>query len=177
MVELCWRNQGYIPYCHPPWYVHLLHSHQAVIDTLYPLVIIRYLKPKPKQPIQLPNASRESLVLPEDPESGPVESATGHVAHSARSLPFDLSLARSSIFVEVFSYTALAFARNGTQYTVFSMLGALGAGFSPAVQSVALGLYTLRGGTESGKLFGAMSVMQSLWYVACTSTPTAHMLT
>jgi len=30
------------------------------------------------------------------------------------------------------------------------------------MQSAALALYTQRGGTESGKLFGAMSVMQSL---------------
>lgn len=65
--------------------------------------------------------------------------------------------------IEVVSYFLVAFAPNGTLYTAFTMMAALGAGFGPAISSVALGLYTQRGGKESGKLFGAMSVVQSLW--------------
>lgn len=69
------------------------------------------------------------------------------------------------MLIEIVSYLLVAFAPNGLFFTLFTMMVAFGAGFGPAVQSVALGLYTLRGGTESGKLFGAMSVVSSLWYV------------
>ena len=68
--------------------------------------------------------------------------------------------------IEVISCTLLPFAPTAGLFTAFTMLGALGSGFSPAVQSVTLGLYTQGGGTESGKLFGALSVVQALWYVA-----------
>jgi len=51
--------------------------------------------------------------------------------------------------------TALAFSLS-------SVFTSLSAGFSPAIQSVALSLYRRRGGTESGKLFGALSVVQAL---------------
>ena len=49
-------------------------------------------------------------------------------------------------------------------FTAFGMLGSLGAGFSPATQSVMLALYARRGGTEIGRLFGALSVVQALRY-------------
>jgi len=48
-------------------------------------------------------------------------------------------------------------------FTVFGMLSAMGAGFSPAVQSVTLAMYSRKGGTEVGRLFGALSVVQALW--------------
>lgn len=47
-------------------------------------------------------------------------------------------------------------------FTFFGMLGAFGGGFAPAIQSVALEIYTQRGGTEAGRLFGALSVLQAL---------------
>ena len=70
-----------------------------------------------------------------------------------------------SLAIEVLSYASIPFAPNALWFTAATMVGAFGTGFGPAIQSVALGLYTLRGGTESGKLFGAMSVVQSLWCV------------
>jgi len=41
-------------------------------------------------------------------------------------------------------------------------MGSLGGGFSPAVHSVALELYSRKGGKETGKLFGALSVLHAL---------------
>jgi len=38
----------------------------------------------------------------------------------------------------------------------------VGMAFSPAVQSVALALYVQQGNKESGRLFGALSVLQAL---------------
>ena len=63
------------------------------------------------------------------------------------------------------AYLLLPLALNPIMFTVYTIVGCLGTGFSPAVQSVAMGLYTHQGGTELGKLFGALSVMSALWYV------------
>lgn len=81
-------------------------------------------------------------------------------------LAFDLNVARCSLLVELTLYLLLPFAPNGLAFTALSVFGAFGAGFAPALQSVALGLYTQQGGTESGKLFGAWSVVQALAYVS-----------
>lgn len=51
---------------------------------------------------------------------------------------------------------------NPVAFTAFGMLGSFGSGFGPAIQSVALEMYTQRGGTEAGRLFGALSVVQAL---------------
>jgi hypothetical protein len=76
---------------------------------------------------------------------------------------FDLGLARISLFVDVLVYALFLLVPTAVAFTVGSMLGSLATGFSPAMQSVALGLYKRRGGTENGKLFGALSVVQALW--------------
>ncbi|KAJ7150962.1 major facilitator superfamily domain-containing protein [Mycena crocata] len=81
---------------------------------------------------------------------------------------FDLAIARFSILVDVVTYGVLPFAPTGLLFVVFIALGSLGAGLVPAINSVALALYTqqtkLKNGTvESGKLFGALSVVQSLF--------------
>ncbi|KAJ7039945.1 major facilitator superfamily domain-containing protein [Mycena alexandri] len=77
---------------------------------------------------------------------------------------FDLSLARISLFVEIIGYTLMPFAPTGLFYTAFTILASFGAGFSPAIQSVALELYAQQndGTMESGKLFGGLSVIQAL---------------
>ena len=51
----------------------------------------------------------------------------------------------------------------------FTALGALGMGFNPAIHAVALALYNARGGRDSGKLFGAMSVVQVMRCVRLNS--------
>lgn len=54
---------------------------------------------------------------------------------------------------------------NATVFTVWTMVTCFGSGFSAAIQNVALIMYTENGGKESGKLFGAISVIQTLWSV------------
>jgi hypothetical protein len=61
--------------------------------------------------------------------------------------------------------SCMGLARTGWQFTIFGVLGAFGLGFNPAMQSVTLALYTRRGGTEAGRLFGALSVIQAFAYV------------
>ncbi|KAI0341888.1 MFS general substrate transporter [Trametopsis cervina] len=127
------------------------------LTAILPLCI-KLFKSTPKTgPIHLPADSDESRTESNtDPETLASKSTTHHA------LAFDLSLAKVSIAIEVVSYTLLCFANSAVPYTLFTMVDALGAGFEPAVSSVALGLYIQRGGTESGKLFGALSVVQSL---------------
>ena len=58
----------------------------------------------------------------------------------------------------------MATAKTGLLFTVYTMLDSLSAGYMPAVQSLALGIYASRGGQETGKLFGGLSVVQALGY-------------
>lgn len=76
---------------------------------------------------------------------------------------FDLGLARASLLIEIISYSFMGLAPTPISFTVFGMLSAIGSGFSPAVQSVTLAMYSRKGGVEVGRLFGALSVVQALW--------------
>ena len=65
--------------------------------------------------------------------------------------------------IDVLCYLGLVIATTGTQFTVATVFGAFGGGLGPAVQSLAMQL----GGAanETGRLFGALSVVQTIWYV------------
>jgi hypothetical protein len=58
-------------------------------------------------------------------------------------------------------------AKSGGIFTMSTILETWGTGSYPALQSLALAVYTSGGGTESGRLFGALSVVHVLWYVGC----------
>ncbi len=126
-------------------------------------VIIKLAKPTPP-PIQLPTEPAEPLeggaARSPDAEDDALPAPAPAPAH--HSPAFDLMLARASLAVDSVTYLLLAIAPNGLLFAASSCLGALGMGFGPAVQSVALTLYNRRGGRDSGKLFGAMSVVQAL---------------
>ncbi|KAJ7097761.1 major facilitator superfamily domain-containing protein [Mycena belliarum] len=96
------------------------------------------------------------------PESEPLVSDGSH-RHSAS---FDLALARGSIVLETIAYATMPFAPTGLSFTLLTMLASMGSGFTPALQSAALELYGQKVGgganVESGKLFGALSVLQAL---------------
>ena len=47
-------------------------------------------------------------------------------------------------------------------FMVYTIMGGLSAGYSPVIQSLALGVYTERGGEETGKLFGGLNVVHAL---------------
>ena len=70
-----------------------------------------------------------------------------------------LNTARVSLAVELTAHTLMATAKTGTMFTAYTILGSLAAGFTPAIQSLALGIYAGRGGEETGKLFGGLSVV------------------
>ncbi|THG94666.1 hypothetical protein EW026_g6843 [Hermanssonia centrifuga] len=143
------------------YWLSVVGGTRAVFLTIMLPLIIKFIKSKPRAPIQLPVSPSEPLEPGDSPSLGEAEPLSAD-RRGSHSLSFDLGLARASLVVEVISYTLLPFAPTAMLFTVCSMMGAFGAGFSPAMQSVALGLYTQSGGTESGKLFGAMSVVQAL---------------
>ncbi|KAG5636197.1 hypothetical protein H0H81_008867 [Sphagnurus paluster] len=95
-------------------------------------------------------------------EGEPFLSDTIQKPKREHSAAFDLGLAHVSLVVEVISYTFMAIAPTAFFFTLFSMAAAMGSGLNPALQSVALAMYRRRGGTESGRLFGALSVVQAL---------------
>lgn len=85
---------------------------------------------------------------------------------------FDLALARWSAALEVVCFTAIPLAPSALTFTLFGMLGSWGGGFNPAVQSLAIELYTDRarraghvGAVETGRLFGALGVVSAIWCV------------
>lgn len=128
-------------------------------------VIIQLLKPKATPA----SVETEPLLSSSSEPSG---SSQRPSPSSPRSLleihspSFDLSLARASLLVEIVAYSFMAMAQAPLPFTIFAMLGSFGAGFSPAIQSAAIELYVRRGGRENGRLYGALSVVQALWYDA-----------
>ncbi|KAJ7709720.1 major facilitator superfamily domain-containing protein [Mycena rosella] len=108
--------------------------------------------------------SRTNFKRPRSSESDPLLSQPHQARkHSASS---DLAVARVSLLLEIIAYIAMPLAPTGLIFTLLAMLSSLASGFSPAVQSAALDLYGRRNGgianVESGKLFGAISVLQAL---------------
>ncbi|KZT35058.1 MFS general substrate transporter [Sistotremastrum suecicum HHB10207 ss-3] len=118
-------------------------------------LFIKYFKPKP--PIHLPSSASEPLL--NDPASPP-KPATAPVKH--HSPKFDILLLRLSLAIEVVAYSSLIFFRTPQWWFIATIVGAFGSGFGPALQSIALEVYARRGETEAGKLFGALSVVNSL---------------
>jgi hypothetical protein len=112
------------------------------------LVVIKFLKPK-SPPIQLPVNAAD----PAQPQPSPKE-------HHSPS--FDLGIVRVSLLIDVVCYALMGLAPTPIAFVFFSLVGSTGMGFSPAAQSVALELYFRRGERETGRLFGAMSILQAL---------------
>ncbi|KAJ7581089.1 major facilitator superfamily domain-containing protein [Mycena floridula] len=79
--------------------------------------------------------------------------------HSPR---FDLRMSIGSLIVEVVVYIFFISTSSSAVFFTLGIVTSLGAGLPPAVQALALELYMRKGGIESGRLFGAMSVVQSL---------------
>jgi len=147
------------------YWLTLVGIARAAYLTVVLPVIIKLLKPKP--PLQLPVEPSESTPLLTSATStdiAPASQPSTQPLHERdiHSVAFDLGLARVSLIIEIISYTLMALISTQVAFTVFAMTGALGMGFSPAIQSVTLEMYARRGGTETGKLFGALSVVQAL---------------
>jgi hypothetical protein len=77
---------------------------------------------------------------------------------------FDLALARVSITIEAASYIIICAFPTSVTFAVLGVVNAVASGLIPAMRSVALEMYHRAGGTESGRLFGGLSMINALWY-------------
>jgi hypothetical protein len=112
---------------------------------------------------------------------------------------FDLWLARGSISIEVIFYTLMAACPTPLVFIFSGMAISFGGGFNPAVQALALELYVKRNSKlagevrnsegdrgsdgevvgkkaelETGRLFGAISVVSSISYVSFSGGGFSH---
>lgn len=126
------------------------------------LVAIKILKPKPLI-LEFPVIPVETTPLLDSSfssSSAMVNRKT--IKKEIHSPLFELNLARASLIVDTVSHILMGLAQSPLPFALSGTLSAFGAGFSPAAQSVALALYAKRGGIETGKLFGAISLIQAI---------------
>lgn len=69
----------------------------------------------------------------------------------------------------VLPYAVVPFAPSPPTFVVLNGIVCFGSAFSAAIQSAALGIYTANGGLETGKLFGAVGIVQTVGYVTIIS--------
>ncbi|KAH9484437.1 putative membrane protein C14C4.07 [Psilocybe cubensis] len=148
------------------YWVSLTGVTRALFLTVVLPVIIKILKPEPAQ-IRLPADPNETTPLIRGASNGKrtrrsISSSRVMRHREVHSPAFDLGLARASLAVEIVGYAMMGLAPVGWMFMLFGVVGSFGTGFSPAVQSVILSLYASRGGTEIGRLYGALSVIQAL---------------
>lgn len=125
-------------------------------------VAIKILKPKPLV-LELPVTPTETTSLLNSPSSSSSNMVTHKtIKREIHSPLFDLNLARASLLVDIAAYGSMGLSQSPILFALFGSLGALGVGFNPAAQSVALALYARRGGMETGRLFGAISLIQAI---------------
>lgn len=155
--------KGYSSLFHSPGYVDARFWVRHLFIDLS-TAVIEFFKSRRQPAIQLPMPPLEPLEADPSPTSELSSSPASTVAISAPGV--DLRLARVSLVLLATTFVLLALAPSGGAFTGASIFGSLASGFIPTMNSVALELYTHRGGTESGKLFGALSVVQSLGYAS-----------
>ena len=132
---------------------------------LFLLVAIKILKPKPlilELPVTPAVETTPLLISSSSTSSSLINPKT--IKREIHSPLFDLNLARASLLVSMVSYTSRGISQSPTVFALSGPFNSFGAGFNPAAQSVALALYAKRGGIETGRLFGAMSLIQAIRY-------------
>ncbi|KAF4615419.1 hypothetical protein D9613_002574 [Agrocybe pediades] len=147
------------------YWLSIMGAARALFLAIILPVAIKLLKPKPTiLVLPAPSRTESTPLLADDPQSpsGSSSQAPKTITKEIHSPLFDLRLAMVSLLVEIIGYTFMGLAPTGFLFTVFGAVSSFGTGFSPAVQSVTLALYARRGGTETGRLFGALSVIQAL---------------
>jgi len=113
------------------------------------VVATRYIKP------HFTKRAARDIIEPTGETEGVVDSAAEFGASR-----FDLFIARSSLIVEAIGLTCLALKVPALAFVLVTMWMTLGGGSPPALNSLALSM--LPNKRESGRLFGAISVLHAL---------------
>jgi hypothetical protein len=133
-----------------------------ISSRLFFLAAIKILKPKPLI-LEFPVTPVETTpLLNSSLSSSSAMTSRKTIKREIHSPLFDLNLARASLLVGMVSYISMGLAQSPILFALSGTFNAMGAGFSPAAQSVALALYAKRGGVEIGRLFGAISLIQAI---------------
>ncbi|KAF9053900.1 MFS general substrate transporter [Hymenopellis radicata] len=149
------------------YWLSLVGVTRALFLTLILPLVIKFFKARPPAEPKRSERETEGLLASDEADTVSMSELSDHSSSKSfhferHSSAFDLALARVSLVVDMISYLLMALANHPIPFAAASVLGSFGTGFSPSLQSVALELYTQRGGTESGKLFGALSVVQAV---------------
>lgn len=136
------------------------------------------IKLTPKTTSHADNETSEStplLISPQTSSHSQATSQTNSHPSSRRHTPaFDMAIAQASLALEVVCFGLTPFAPSQPLFIALTVLAACGSGFGPAIQSLVVELYSRRGGTETGRLFGVLGVVQVIWYVHCIHDPKIH---
>jgi hypothetical protein len=124
--------------------------------------ILRLYAPK-SPPIQLPTSAAHDEPLNVS-SSLPPTAPHARDPGSPHTPAVDLGIARISLVVQIICFVIIALSKDAGMFVAAGALGALATGYSPTTNSLSLELYTRRGGlpSEAGRLFGAMSVIQTV---------------
>ncbi|VDC07435.1 unnamed protein product [Peniophora sp. CBMAI 1063] len=140
--------------------ISISSSSKAIFLMVILPLFIKFFRPSDLAAVV--NGSRESSPTCED-ERVPLLRSLSYVRRvKDRGITWDLNLARISLLLAAGSVCGLALAKRSVAFNVAIASASLGSGFLPTIQSFALEAYRRRGGTESGRLFGALAVIQVL---------------
>ncbi|RDX44016.1 hypothetical protein OH76DRAFT_1541666 [Lentinus brumalis] len=105
---------------------------------------------------------------PAQPAVPVVNADKANAAALANEMRFDIGLIRGSLLIDLFSHSIVALtspeagpASGQALFVGATGLNSFGAGLIPAVNSLALCIMQSRGVTDTGKMFGAFSVLQA----------------
>jgi len=148
------------------WFSLIVAARAITLTAILPAIIKVYHIIKDRQEnavLRTENSDEGTALLSQDQDqeldtvSAPPNPKPKRTNHSPA---FDLSVAQCSLILEIICFALVPIFRSRSTFVVFTVLAACGAGFGPAIQSLAVELYSKRGGTETGKLFGVLGVVQ-----------------
>ncbi|WVF67324.1 hypothetical protein IAT40_002075 [Kwoniella sp. CBS 6097] len=132
----------------------------AIVPAVMHYVKPRFLHTEAGQNPQ-PDIVAPSEEIPRSPNNaGKDSTSTSTTAPPQRSSHLDLITARIAVLLEIVPYVLMSFALPPSQFILCSVFTTLGAPATPAINSLALSL--LPDASQSGKLFGALSVLQAM---------------
>lgn len=104
----------------------------------------RDLAPDSSSSVPTPSSSNASSRIASPNPTSSSERSTQHTAIAPHSPKFDLYLARVSLVLEAICFSVFPFALTPTMFVGIAVLTSFSGGFNPAVQALALELYTKR---------------------------------
>ncbi|PFH46315.1 hypothetical protein AMATHDRAFT_70138 [Amanita thiersii Skay4041] len=140
------------------YWLSLVFTTRAVVLIVVLPIILQYLKSKPMLTQGHARPSEETSLL----NSSSQAASPNNQDKELYSLSINILTARWSLIIEGASYIFTGLSSTALPYIFFSVTEAMSVSFIPTAQALALAIYTRSGGTESGRLFGALSVVRGI---------------